>query len=114
MSRVFTVKPPDGWHAGDRAYCVEGSRRSLPSLEVGRVYEVARVIPIKGHVDDGLVLRGITPPRGMRGFWSGRFVKLRPGGKSDEQIRQSTRRGWLEAYRASNPQPDRPTPPDKA
>ena len=78
MSGPFVIKPIDGWQAGDRAYCVHGSRRTVPSLEAGRVYRVASVTHVPGHVDCGLEIEGITLPDPMRGMWSNRFVKLRP------------------------------------
>lgn len=99
MSQVWTIKPPDGWQVGDRAYCVRGERQA--SIEVGRVYEISEVIPVPGSVDDGVNLAGVLPPKGMRGFWGGRFVKLHSGGRMIDQITSQTTAVWADAYKAS-------------
>ena len=76
MSGAYVIEPVDGWHAGDRAYCVRGSRATVPTLEAGKVYKVADVIPFANMVGCGIVLSGVAMPGALRGFWSSRFVKL--------------------------------------
>lgn len=99
MSRMFTISPAEGWQVGDRAYCVEGTRRARPSLEVGKVYVVSEVLPVSNCVSDGVNLKGVLAPSGMQGFWSGRFVKLRRGMRAIDQVAQATTPAWLDAYR---------------
>ena len=108
MSGPFVIKPIDGWQAGDRAYCVHGSRRTVPSLEAGRVYRVASVTHVPGHVDCGLEIEGITLPDPMRGMWSNRFVKLRPRKSALKEIADLALPTWIDAYRASTGQAPHP------
>lgn len=103
MSIVFTIEPRDGWQQGDRAFCVCGDRHA--NLEVGKIYVVESVMPVKNCVGDGLTLQGVRLPPEIRGIWSTRFVKLRDGENSLRQIDQSTTRSWIEAYAANTGQP---------
>lgn len=65
-----------GWKPGDRVYCVKGSMLTRPTLETGKVYRVADVIPMPSMPDVGLVLEGVALPDGHEGVWSNRFVRL--------------------------------------
>ncbi|WP_144400979.1 hypothetical protein [Novosphingobium sp. MBES04] len=102
MTRMFTISPAEGWRVGDRAYCVEGTRCAHPSLEAGKVYVVSGVIPVSNCVGDGLNLEGVLAPDGIHGFWSSRFVKLRRGMRSIDQVARATTPAWMDAYRRNN------------
>lgn len=112
MVEDFTIRPADGWAEGDRAYCVRGSKRTRPTLEAGKVYIVAKVTPIRGHVNDSLMLKHVALPEGFGGVMSGRFVKVPAGAGALQAIECSTSRGWYEAYRMSQTQ--LPAPPETA
>lgn len=80
MSAVFPIEPPEGWAAGDLAYCVNPRNAPCrPRLEAGRVYEVAKAWKPDNIVSHGLALRGIETGD-YAGFWSNRFVRLGPLG----------------------------------
>jgi hypothetical protein len=102
VSEVYPVEPPRGWRAGDRAYCVKGTRRTVPTLEVGKVYTVAQVIPLEGMTGDGLAIAGIAMPDDVRGFYSNRFVRLPIGPRSLTRLDASIRRTWYDAYIANS------------
>lgn len=106
--RVFTINPSDGWQPGERAYCVRGTTSTRPSLEAGKVYRIASVIPQPHCVEQGLVFADIDLPVGFEGISSGRFVKLRRGKSALLQIAEQTTASWFEAYRASTGQAPRP------
>lgn len=106
MTKVSVIEPRDGWHVGDRAYCVCGSRLTKPTLETGRVYRVAEVIPVANHVCDGLVIAGVQAPNDMRGFYSSRFVKLSGRAGALRHIDRSVTPVSMEAYWANQPHPE--------
>lgn len=101
MSEMRVIEPQDGWHPGDRAYCVRGSKLTTPTLETGRVYRVIEVIPVTNCVGDGIVLAGVKTPDATKGFWSSRFVKLSGKARALDQIARSTTPVWIDAYRAN-------------
>jgi hypothetical protein len=104
----YAITPADGWRAGDRAYCLYGSRRTKPTLETGKVYTVEKAEPRKGMVDSRINLVGVALPAGYAGISAGRFIKLRPGVPALDELRRQTARGWLAAYQASTGQAPRP------
>jgi len=106
MSLVFTIEPRGGWKAGDRAYCVRGSRRTSPTLEAGKVYVVAEVLPLENMVGDGLVIEGVQLPDGHRGTYSSRFVRLPSDGTAGAAVERMVKRSWCEAYMINTGQAD--------
>ncbi len=69
-------REPAAWEPGDRSYCIRGSRKTRPTLEVGKVYTVQNAIPVRGSSEAGLTLSGVSLPDGFRGISSYRFKKM--------------------------------------
>lgn len=97
--QIFTIAPLEGWQAGDRVYCTKGIRGTV--LETGKTYTISTAQEYRGLVEWALTLDGVSLPHNCTGFSSRRFVKLRAGRKSLDEIDLFTTPVWLDAYRAS-------------
>lgn len=98
--REFSIEPIDGWHPGDKAYCLEEARgQTRILLEKGKVYLVEDVQHIKGMMSCGLKIDGVDAD-GEWGFWSTRFVKIN-NGRPMQRLHEQTSRKWVDAYKAS-------------
>ena len=96
----FNIEPIEGWHPGDKAYCLKEARgQTRILLEKGRVYHVEDVLHIKGMMPCGLKIKGIDAD-GEWGFWSSRFVKINDG-RPMQRLREQTSRKWHDAYKTS-------------
>jgi hypothetical protein len=80
---------------------MQGSRKTRPTLESGKVYRVESVIPVPNHVGDGLVICGVQFPDGCKGAWSSRFLKLHDGERALDEIAKFTTPVWIDAYNAN-------------
>ncbi len=94
MTYVFPRETRD-WRPGDRAYCVN----PVPPLERGRVYTIASARPVRAVMCMGLTLEGIDPPLPYAGYYSNRFIRLRPGESALRQIDAATEWGSAHYWR---------------
>lgn len=97
----FSIEPIDGWHPGDKAYCLQEARgQTRILLEKGKVYVVEDVRHIKGMMSCGLKIANVDAD-GEWGFWSTRFVEIN-NGRPIQRLNEQTSRKWGDAYKVSN------------